>query len=157
MVSEGDSAPDIEAKLANGDVEDFRLSDHLDDAPVVLAFFPGAFTPPCTNEMNALQDDIGGFQDAGATIFGISADSAFSLNAFRDEYDFEFDLVSDMSREAIEAYDLSLDVPDLGLYGVANRAVFVVDGDGEITYAWEADDPETEPNYEELQQAASSA
>ncbi|WP_254537382.1 redoxin domain-containing protein [Halomarina litorea] len=156
MVSEGDSAPDIEAKVANGDVEDFTLSEHLDEAPVVLAFFPGAFTPPCTNEMNALQEDIDGFEEAGATIYGVSADSAFSLNAFRDEYDFEFDLVSDMSREAIEDYGLSLDVPELGLYGVANRAVFVVDSDGQVTYAWTADDPETEPDYEELKEAAAA-
>ncbi len=157
MVSEGDSAPDIEAKFANDDVDDFRLSDHLDDAPVVLAFFPGAFTPPCTNEMNAIQDDIEGFREAGATVFGISADSPFASKAFSDEHGFEFDLVSDMSREAIEEYDLSIDVPELGLHEVANRAVFVLDSDGQVTYAWTADEPDNEPDYEELKEAASQA
>jgi len=150
MPSENDGAPDFTRKVANGDMEDFTLSDHLDEAPIVLAFFPGAFTPPCSNEMTALQSRIDEFDEAGATIYGVSADSAFSLNAFRDEHDLKFDLVSDMSRGVIEDYDLSIDVGDLGLYGVANRAVFVVDGDGRITYTWTAESPENEPDYDEL-------
>ena len=113
----------------------------------MLAFFPGAFTPPCTNEMVALQEYIGRFEDAGATVFGISADSAFSLEAFAEEHGLEFDLVSDMGGEAISAYDLELDLPDLGLHGIANRAVFVVDEAGTVTYAWVADDPTNEPDY----------
>ncbi|MEF8828620.1 MAG: peroxiredoxin, partial [Haloarcula sp.] len=44
MVSTGDTAPGISATIANGEVESFELSDHLGDGPVVLAFFPGAFT-----------------------------------------------------------------------------------------------------------------
>jgi peroxiredoxin len=157
MPSQGDSAPDFTAKVANGDVEEFTLSEHLREAPAVLAFFPGAFTPPCSNEMNALQSRIDEFDDAGATLYGVSADSAFSLNAFRDEYDLEFDLVSDMNRAVIEDYDLSIDVADLGLYGVANRAVYVLDEDGEITYAWTAESPENEPDYEELLEAVRAA
>jgi peroxiredoxin len=82
-------------------------------------------------------------------MLGISADSAFSLGAFRDEYDLEFDLVSDMGREAIDAYGLTIDIDPLGLHGVADRAVFVVDADGTITYARVADDPTNEPDYDE--------
>ena len=147
MVSTGDTAPDISATIANGEVEAFELSDHLGDGPVVLAFFPGAFTPPCSNEMVALQEHLGDFHDAGATVLGVSADSAFSLNSFRKEHGLEFDLVSDMNGDAIGAYELSLDLPDLGLYGVANRAVYVVDDDGTVTYSWVADDPTNEPDY----------
>jgi len=157
MVSTGDTAPDISATIANGEVEAFELSDHLGDGPVVLAFFPGAFTPPCSNEMVALQEHLGDFHDAGATILGVSADSAFSQNAFRQEHGLEFDLVSDMGRSAIQDYDLEIDIEDLGLLGVANRAVFVVDDDGEITYNWVADDPTNEPDYDELLDAVQSA
>ncbi|WP_336337827.1 redoxin domain-containing protein [Haloarcula brevis] len=157
MVSTGDTAPDISATLANGEVEAFELSDHLGDGPVVLAFFPGAFTPPCSNEMVALQEHLGDFHDAGATVLGVSADSAFSLNSFREEHGLEFDLVSDMGRSAIQDYGLEIDIEDLGLLGVANRAVFVVDGDGEVTYSWVADDPTNEPDYEALVDAAASA
>jgi len=157
MVSEGDTAPSISATVANGDVADFELDDHLGDGPVVLALFPGAFTPPCSNEMVALQEHLGEFEDAGATVLGLSADSAFSLNAFRDEYDLEFDLVSDMSRAAIEAFDRKIDIEDLGLHGVANRSVYVLEDDGTVTYVWETDDPTVEPDYEELLDAVQSA
>jgi len=157
MVSTGDTAPDISATIANGEVESFELSDHLGDGPVVLAFFPGAFTPPCSNEMVALQEHLGDFHDAGATVLGLSADSAFSLNSFREEHGLEFDLVSDMGRNAIDAYGLEIDIEDLGLLGVANRSVFIVDNDGEVTYTWVADDPTNEPDYEELLDAVQSA
>lgn len=157
MVSEGDTAPTFTATVASDDVEPFDLEDRLGDGSVVLAFFPGAFTPPCSNEMVALQERYDEFADAGATLVGISADSAFSANAFREEHGIEFDLVSDMSRGAIDAYDLRIDIEELGLLGVANRAVYVLDGDGTVTYAWEADDPTTEPDYGELLAAVGAA
>ena len=157
MVSSGDTAPTFTATYNGSDHETFELDEHLGDGPVVLAFFPGAFTPPCSNEMVALQEHIGRIEDAGGTLFGISADSSFSLEAFADEYDLEFDLVSDMDSEATEAYDLSLDLPDLGLHGIANRAVFVIDEEGTVTYGWVADDPTNEPDYEDLVAAVDSA
>jgi peroxiredoxin len=157
MVSTGDTAPDVSATVANDDVEGFELSEHLGDGPVVLAFFPGAFTPPCTNEMVALQERIDSFHDAGATVLGVSADSAFSLNAFREEHGIEFPLASDMGRTAIRAYDQEIDIEDLGLLGVANRAVFVLDEDGTVTYRWVAEDPTTEPPYDELLDAVGAA
>jgi len=157
MVSEGDAAPTFTATYRGSDHETFDLADHLGDGPVVLAFFPGAFTPPCSNEMVALQGHHDDFAAAGATLFGVSADSAFSLGAFADEYGLEFDLVSDTAGDAIEAYGLSLDIPELGLYGVANRAVFVIDEGGDVTYVWETDDPTNEPDYEELLAAVEDA
>lgn len=157
MVSSGDTAPTFTATYSGSDHETFELDEHLGDGPVVLAFFPGAFTPPCSNEMVALQEHIGQVEAAGGTLFGVSADSSFSLEAFADEYGLEFDLVSDMNGDAIESYNLSLDLPDLGLHGIANRAVFVVDEDGAVTYSWVADDPTNEPDYEELVAAVESA
>lgn len=150
MVSVGETAPTFTATYRGTDHETFDLEDHLGDGPVVLAFFPGAFTPPCTNEMIGIQERLDKFEEEGATIFGISADSAFSQGAFADEYGLKFDLVSDMAGEAINAYGLSLDIPELGLHGVANRAVFVLDEDGKVTYTWIADDPTNEPDYDSL-------
>jgi peroxiredoxin len=150
MVRDGDTAPSITATYRGSEHETFDLAEHLGDGPVVLAFFPGAFTPPCTNEMVALQEHYDRFEDAGATVFGISADSAFAQEAFAEEHDLAFDLVSDMAGDAIGAYDLAMDIPDLGLYGIANRAVFVLDENGTVTYRWIADDPTLEPDYDEL-------
>mgnify|MGYP002762056109 CR=1 FL=1 len=153
MVSIDDTAPSFTATYRGTEHETFELDEHLGDGPTVLAFFPGAFTPPCTNEMVALQERLNGLEEAGATLLGISADSSFTLGAFADEYDLDFDLVSDMSGDAIAAYDLSIDLPDLGLYGAANRAVFVLDEDGTVTYSWVADDPTNEPDYDDLIEA----
>ena len=157
MPSTGDTAPTFTATVGTSDHESFDLGEHLGDGPVVLAFFPGGFTPPCTNEMIALQDHLDRFEGAGATVFGISADSPFSQGAFREEHGIEFDLVSDMAGDAIRAYGLETDIPDLGLHGIANRAVFVLDSGGTITYRWVADDPTNEPDYEEILDAVESA
>jgi peroxiredoxin len=157
MLETGDRAPTFAATLGTSDHESFELDDHLGDGAVVLAFFPGAFTPPCTNEMVALQGRHADFRDAGATVLGVSADSPFSQGAFREEHGIEFDLVSDMAGDAIREYGLEMDIPDLGLYGIANRAVFVLDADGTVTYQWVADDPTNEPDYDELLDAVEAA
>jgi len=157
MPETGDTAPTFSATLGTSDHESFALEDRLGDGPVVLAFFPGAFTPPCTNEMVALQERLDDFRDAGATVLGVSADSPFSQGAFREEHGIEFDLVSDMSGDAIRAYDLEIDIEDLGLHGIANRSVFVLDDDGVITYSWIADDPTNEPDYDDLLDAVRDA
>ena len=157
MVSEGDTAPTFTATVGTSDHEPFDLDEHVGDGPIVLAFFPGAFTPPCTNEMIAFQERAAAFGDAGATLFGISADSPFSLGAFREEHGIEFDLVSDMAGDAIRAYGLEMDIADLGLYGIANRAVFVIDDDGEVAFSWIADDPTDEPDYDAVLDAVESA
>ncbi|MFB6105990.1 MAG: redoxin domain-containing protein [Halobacteriaceae archaeon] len=157
MVADGETAPAFTATRGTADHEPFDLTDHLGDGPVVLAFFPGAFTPPCANEMVALQDRLDEFRAAGATVFGVSADSPFTQGAFSDEHGLEFDLVSDMDRSAIQRYGLEIDLPNLGLHGVANRAVFVLDGDGTVTYRWVADDPTNEPPYGDVLDAVRGA
>ena len=157
MVSTGDDAPTFTATVGTSDHEPFDLGEEIGDGPVVLAFFPGAFTPPCTNEMVAFQGRADAFAEAGATLFGVSADSPFSQGAFREEHGIEFDLVSDMAGDAIRAYDLEIDIADLGLHGIANRAVFVIDDDGEVVFDWVADDPTNEPDYDAVLDAVESA
>ncbi|MGM0446987.1 MAG: redoxin domain-containing protein [Methanobacteriota archaeon] len=157
MVSTGDAAPAFTATVGTSDHEPFDLDEAIGDGPVVLAFFPGAFTPPCTNEMVAFQERADAFADAGATLFGVSADSPFSQGAFREEHGIEFDLVSDMAGDAIRAYNQEIDIAELGLHGIANRAVFVIDDDGQIVYDWVADDPTNEPDYDAVLDAVESA
>ena len=155
MVTTVDSAPDFSAPLANGDLgETFTLSERLDEAPLVLAFFPGAFSSVCTGEMNTFQERLENFHDADASIYGISVDSPFALNAFREDNGIEFDFISDANHELVDAYDATMNFADLGIDEVAKRAVFVIDSDGEITYAWSSDDPGVEPDYDEIETAA---
>ncbi|ADD06685.1 homolog to peroxiredoxin [Natrialba magadii ATCC 43099] len=158
MPATGDSAPDFTAPLANGDVDEFSLSDALsEDAPIVLAFFPAAFTGVCTDEMCTFQDRLAAFEDVDATVYGVSRDSPFTLNEFRAQNDLDFGLISDFNKEIIETYDVEMDFEDLGVYGVAKRSVFVVDSDGVITYSWVSDDPGVEPEYAEVEDAVEAA
>jgi peroxiredoxin len=157
MVSVGDDAPEFSAPLANGDIEMFTLSEALEDGPIVLAFFPGAFTSVCTGEMRTFRDRIGNLTDEDATLYGISIDTPFTLNEFRDQNDLPFGLISDANRELVDRYGVSMDFEGLGLEDLAKRAVFVVNTDGEVTYAWVSDDPGVEPDYEEVEAAASTA
>jgi peroxiredoxin len=150
MVTVGDEAPDFTAPLANGDVESFTLSERLGEAPLVLAFFPAAFTGTCTNEMKSFQERLGEFEAAGATVYGVSVDSPFALNEFREQNDLTFDLVSDANREVVEAYDVTMDFEAVGIRDLAKRAVFVVDAEGTVTYAWVSDDAGVEPEYDEV-------
>lgn len=157
MVAVGDEAPDFTAPLATGDIESFTLSENLDDAPIVLAFFPAAFTGVCTTEMCTFDDMLSGFEDVGATVFGVSVDSPFTLNEFRGQEGLDFDMISDFEKEVIEAYGVRTDFEHLGVFGLAQRSVFVVDADGTITYRWVADDAGQEPDYDEVEQAAADA
>lgn len=157
MPDTGDTAPDFTAPLANGEVDSFTLSEALEDGPVVLAFFPGAFTSVCSHEMTAFSDRLDAFTDAGVRVYGVSVDSPFAQNAFRDELGLNFDLVSDANDELIDQYNVSMDFDQLGVYNVAKRSVFVVDTDGEITYKWVSDDPGVEPNYDDVEDAAQAA
>jgi len=155
MLEEGDTAPQFTAPLATGDVDSFDLDAATDEEPVVLAFFPGAFTSVCSHELAAFEDEhLDALEAAGVRLIGVSRDSPFALNAFREDLDLSFGLASDLNREVVEAYDLSMDFPDLGVEDVAKRSVVVVDGDRDVEYAWISDDPGVEPPYDEVLAAA---
>jgi peroxiredoxin len=156
MVRENDDAPDFTAPLANGDIEEFTLSERLGNGPVVLAFFPGAFSRVCTGEMRTLRDRMDAYDEAGATVYGVSVDSPFALNAFREQNDLDFSFISDANREVIERYDVSMAFEDLGIEELAQRAVFVIDEEGQITYAW-IGEASAEPDYEDVENAAADA
>jgi len=157
MVEVGDDAPDFTAPLANGDVSTFTLSEHLDETPVVLAFFPGAFTSTCSHELSTFQDRLAELDDAGATIYGISVDLPYALNEFRDQLGLSFGLLSDTDHELLDAYDVSMAFDHVGIERVAKRAVFVVDADGTVSYAWVSDDPGLEPDYDAVFDAVGEA
>ncbi len=158
MVSEGESAPQFTAPLANGSVDEFDLGEAIDeDAPVVLAFFPGAFTGVCTHEMNEFQNRLDDFASAGATVYGLSVDLPYALNEFREQEGLSFGLISDSSRDIVDQFDISMDFAASEVYDLAKRSVFVIDGEGTIRYAWVSDDASLEPDYDEVLAAAEAA
>lgn len=158
MVQEGDTAPDFTVPLATADdVDEFTLSDEVGDGPIVLAFIPGAFTSVCTNEMCEFRDELSEFESLSASVYGVSVDGPFSQQAFIEDNDLNFPLLSDFDKEVIEAYDIVLESL-VGIYGpVAERAVFVIDDDGEVTYRWVGEDPSYTPDMEEVRAAVEEA
>ena len=146
----GDDAPDFGGSIVDGDIAPFELSEHLGDEPVVLAFFPAAFSNTCTDEMEALRD---GFDRDDCTLFGVSTDLPHALAAYRAQYDLPFALVADPDHHAIEAYDVIEEFEHYGVETVARRAVFVVDTAGTVTHRWLAENAGQEPDYDAVEEA----
>lgn len=164
MVSENEKAPIFNSiKIENGDIEEFSLEESIGDGPVVLAFFPAAFTSGCTNEMCEFRDSLSEFKDLNAKVYGISVDAPFSLSEFAEKNDLDFPLLSDQNKEVIEKYDVVMGKDVLGdIVGapvgpVSKRSVFVIDNNGEITYKWVSDDPTVLPEIEEVKEAVKKA
>lgn len=163
MLSEGDTAPDVVAPMATpeaarnaergnytgDDVAEFDLETALEDGPVVLAFYPGIYSRTCTRELCELRDWREELADLDANVYGVSADTPWSLLAFIDEYDLGYPLVSGFNTDVIA--DFGVRREEGLLRGIANRAVFVVGPDRTITYTWSADQPLTFPDTDELE------
>jgi peroxiredoxin len=149
-VDVGSKAPDF--TLVNQDRENVTLTQELGKGPVVLAFFPGAFSGTCTKELCTLRDTMSSFTKLNARVLGISTDTFFVLKAWGDQQKLGFPLLSDYNKEAIAKYGVVN--PDMiGLKNIAKRAVFVVDRNGLVTYREVLEDARNEPDYRKLNEA----
>jgi peroxiredoxin len=117
--------------------------------PVVLAFFPAAFSSTCMKELCTFRDRLARLNDANAQVFGISVDTFFTLKAFQQAQGLTFPLLSDFNKEAIRAYGV-FNEDMIGLKGIAKRAVFVVDRDGTVRYREVLEDARNEPDYQRV-------
>jgi glutaredoxin-dependent peroxiredoxin len=152
-VDVGSQAPDF--TLMNQDRQPVRLSAALQNGPVVLAFFPAAFSSVCTNEMCTLRDSIAALNASKGQVFGVSTDTFFALKAWADQQRLNFPLLSDYNKDVIKQYDVVN--PDMiGLKNIAKRAVFVIGRDGVIKHKQVLDDARNEPNYDKVRAALAS-
>ena len=143
-VKVGQAAPDFTASylaMENGrpGFKQVKLSDYKGQKNVVLAFFPAAFSPGCTNEMAKYQETSGQFNANNTVILGMSVDSTWANAAFADKLGVKFNILSDASRDISKSY---------GVYNerqlVSNRTTFVIDKNGVVQkefMATEALDP----------------
>jgi peroxiredoxin len=120
------------------------------DGTTVLAFFPGAFTGVCTEEMCEFRDSMSEFKELDAEVIGVSVDTPFALEEFAEQNDLNFTLVSDTSKEISENYGVKTEMPGLG-YEIATRATFIVH-DGEVVYSEILDDPSELPDFKVLKE-----
>ncbi|MBS1817195.1 MAG: peroxiredoxin [Acidobacteria bacterium] len=143
-VDVGQPAPDF--TLVDQDRNPVTLSEQKGRA-VVLAFFPAAFSSVCTKELCTFRDSMARLNSASAQVYGISVDTFFTLNAYREQQGLTFPLLSDFNKEVIRQYDCYN--PDMiGLHGIAKRAVFVIDANGIVRHKEVLDDARNEPNYD---------
>ncbi|MCS7146090.1 MAG: peroxiredoxin [Nitrososphaerota archaeon] len=152
-VKVGDNAPDFE--LVDQDRKLRKLSEFR-GKKVVLAFFPGAFTSVCTKEMCTFRDSLSEFSKLDAVVLGISVNDPFTLKAFAESNRLGYTLLSDYSRSVSRSYGgVHDDFLGMKGYSVAKRAVFILDREGVVRYAWVSEDPLKEPNYKEVAEALS--
>ena len=145
-VKVGQPAPDFTAsylKRADGKFSfpQVKLSDFKGQKNVVLAFFPAAFSPGCTNEMAKYQETSGQFNASNTVILGMSVDSTWANEAFADKLGVKFPILSDASHEISKTY---------GIYNerslVANRTTFVIDKNGIVKTEFISQTDALDPN-----------
>ncbi len=146
----GDQAPEF--RLVSDEKEEVALSSFRGQ-PVVLLFFPMAFTSVCTEELCTMRDNYAEYEKLQAQILGISVDSPFTLAKFKESQNLNFPLLSDFNKEASRAYGAFYEEFVLGLKGVSKRSAFVIDGEGVVQHAEVLDNAGNLPNFADIKDA----
>jgi peroxiredoxin Q/BCP len=130
----GDKAPDFSTKASlAGKAFDFSLATALKKGPVVLYFYPAAFTPGCTVEAHEFAEATNDFQALGATVIGVSHDNIDTLNKFSvTECRNKFAVAADPDQHIMKSYDAILAKNPL----YADRTSYVIAPDGKVIYSY---------------------
>jgi peroxiredoxin Q/BCP len=128
-------APTFDTKATLGGNEfDFNLADALKKGPVVLYFYPAAFTTGCTLEAHDFAAHMDDYAKLGATVIGVSGDGIDKLKRFSvSECRSKFPVASDGDHKISKAYDALL---GFGPVTYSNRTSYVISSDGKIVYAY---------------------
>lgn len=123
-----DPAPDFTLPSTSG--ENVTLSSYRGQQPVLLAFFPLAFTGVCSLELKCFEDDYDAFEGNGVEILPISVDSTATLKEFKTKLGARTEMLSDFKREVSRAYGVL--IPESYF---SKRAYFLIDRDGTVRWA----------------------
>ncbi len=136
----GDTAPDFTAPATLGGKEfTFHLKDALKHGPVVVYFYPAAFTKGCTIEAHDFAEAMPDYRAAGASVIGVSHDDIATLNKFSvSECQSKFPVAADRDRNVMKSYDAALGF----LTPYADRVSYVVTQDGKIAFAYSSLNPD---------------
>ncbi len=129
QIKRGSVAPSFEL-IGTGN-KTYRLSDYRGQV-VVLVFYPGDSTAVCTIQLSEYSSDMTEFRDLDAVVFGLSPQGLESHEQFKAEENLQMELLVDADKSVAEAYGI---VGPLGFY---RRSVFVINGEGVVTYAHRA-------------------
>lgn len=139
VVDVGTTAPDFELQAAqSGKLFRFSLKEALAAGPVVVYFFPMAFSDGCSLEAHTFAEAIDEFRAAGATVVGVSADDVQTLARFSTQVcQSKFAVASDADQRVMQAYDAVMKTrPEY-----ATRASFVIAPDGRIAFVYKSLEP----------------
>jgi peroxiredoxin len=144
-LSEGDAAPKFTAKASlAGKAFDYSLADALKKGPVVVYFYPAAYTPGCNIQAHEFAENMDKFTAAGATVIGVSLDSIERLNEFSADPQYcagKLAVASDPGGAIAKSYTLAVgdanpafkDTQGRAIdHGFAERTTFIVKADGKI-------------------------
>jgi peroxiredoxin len=136
----GDQAPPFTAQASMaGKIFDFSLAEALKKGPVVLYFYPAAFTEGCTLEAHDFADATDEYRKLGATVIGVSHDDIDKLNRFSvSECRSKFAVAADTDQHIMKAYDAVLKMAPK----YADRTSYVIAPDGRIVYEYTSLDPD---------------
>ncbi len=147
-IQTGQKAPDF--TLYNSEKSKVNLSDYS-GKPVLLLFFPLAFTGVCTKELCSVRDNIGRYDEVNAQVLAISVDSPQTLAKFRQDQQFNFPLLSDFNKEVSALYGCLYEVFSLEMKGVSKRSAFIIDKKGVVRYAEVLENAGELPNFDAIQ------
>ncbi len=152
----GDSAPQFDAQASfAGKASDYSLKDALKKGPVVVYFYPSAYTGGCNLQAHTFAENYDKFAAAGATVIGVSLDSIQRLNDFSKDPEYcnsKFPVASDADGKIAKSYDLSVKAGRAGLkdtrgvdidHGFAERTTFIVSPDGKVAATVGGVDPKS--------------
>lgn len=158
MLSKGETAPVFTAKASlAGSAFDFSLKNALAKGPVVVYFYPSAYTGGCDAEAHAFAEDKDKFTAAGSTIIGVSADDIQRLNAFSSDPQYcagKFPVASDPGGEIAAKYGLTMSAAKTGIkdmrgqdltHGFIPRTTFVIDKKGKIVAVFSSETDHISP------------
>lgn len=145
----GQEAPDF--SLYNSEKTKTSLSE-LRGNPVLLLFFPLAFTSVCTAELCDVRDQMSVYNEFDVTVLGISVDSVYTLAKYKEDQGLNFQLLSDFNKEVSKKYNSLYQKFGFDMEGVSKRAAFLIDREGVVQYAEILDNAGEQPNFEALKE-----
>lgn len=144
----GDTAPDF--TLYDSEKKQVTLSE-LIGQPILLLFFPLAFTSTCTKELCSVRDNISFYNDLQIKVFGISVDALQTLAKYKTDQQLNFTLLSDFNKDVSRSYESIYEMFGYNMKGVSKRSAFIVDKVGIVQYAEVLENAGDVPDFEAIQ------
>jgi peroxiredoxin len=149
VIAPGTPAPEF--KLAREDGSSFTQQD-LRGQYTVFVFYPFAFSPVCTDQLQLYEDALGGFAERGVQLYGVSCDASWSQTAFKEKLGVSSEQLSDFEPKGATCAALGVLHPG----GFAERALVIFDTDGVVRWSFQAPSPGELPALKLLREGVDS-